>query len=236
MTYAVWDQFGASILQRPELTLAAYLGAPWAVARAGAAGIAVPSAADFKRDPAFDPNPHHLALPDDYLQTMFHVRTLATWGWRPLVDLAVVCSEDQLRIASPMDDDGANRARIAAASAAKSFQADPNARNRAAARRAAEACAACYSPFESDPDSPNARTMWFYLGACWFAAETAAQDASLTQWDGPGPDAASATWRTRNAVWPQRAAEAAAEASSYPSVRNCIRDELIARCRAAVDA
>jgi hypothetical protein len=78
--------------------------------------------------------------------------------------------------------------------------------------------------------------MWLFLGAAWFAAETAAQDFSLTEWDGPGPAGASSSWGTRNVVWPQRAAEAASELSSYGAVRDRIREELVVRCRAALDA
>jgi hypothetical protein len=235
MTYSVWSQFGNAISRYPEVTLAAYLGAPWAIARARAGDVPVPGDADFRRDPTFDPNRFRLKLPDEYLETSFLVRTLAFWGWRPLVDVAVICSEIQLERSVPAAD-AVTDMRLAAAAAAKAFQADPSVRNRAVARSVADACAAEYARFELEPDSASARTTWVALGACWFAAETAAQDFSLTRWDGPGPAAASSTWGNRNSVWPQRAAEVATEAMSFGAVMDRIAEAVIARSRDALEA
>jgi hypothetical protein len=210
-----WDKFGTSLLQKPEESLAAYLGE-------ASGEIAGPTAADFRSDPVFDPNPHRLDLPADSLELMFFVRTLVVWGAEPLVRAAVVCSEIQLEASAPPE-----RA-LAAAAAAKAFQASPSDQNRADARRAADACAKEYAPFEGDPDSPEATRLWRSLGACWFAAETAAQDYALTRWDGPAPAASSPTWGNRVAVWPQRAADAAGAVTSCAAVRQRIRGSLTA--------
>jgi hypothetical protein len=102
VSYSIWSAFGESILAHPQLTLAAFLGVPSAVGRAGALGLAVPARDDFRVDPAFDPNPHRLKLQEEYLATMLDIRVLAAWGADPLVRASVVCSQMQLEAAVPM--------------------------------------------------------------------------------------------------------------------------------------
>jgi hypothetical protein len=228
-TSKTWERFGSAVLAHPAVTLAAYLGAPWAMARAREGKIAFPKAADFRKDPVFDPNPHKLKLAREYLDTNFLVRTLAIWGWHPLVRAVVVCSDIQLEFAEPSKDKK-RKACEAAALATKAFLKSPTKGKRAAARSAADACGAPYRRFERKPDAPGARETWLKLGACWFAAETAAQDFSLSEWDGPGPAQASTTWGNRSSVWPKRAAEAAAAVSSHELVRRRIAEDLIGWC------
>jgi hypothetical protein len=238
MSSSVFERCGDAIARHSELTLAAYLGDSRAIAAAHSAAIPFPTAADFRAERAFDPNPHGLPLEEDEAATMFLVRTLAFFGPRPLVDLAVSCAATAAEVAAegaapPLSPPKKRAARIVAArerafAAARAFQTDPAPARAAAAEAAAAECRALYAPFEDDPDAPEAEATWQALGASWFAAETAAQDFALQAWDGPGPIAASTTWGARNSVWPQRAADAAARVVAHPVVRERLTRDLIA--------
>jgi len=231
--YSVWADFGDAISQWPELTIAAYLGAPWALAQSRDSKVPVLTMEAFLKDKVFEPNPHHLKLDADYLRTALLVRTLAIWGPTPLVRSAIVCSAIQLESTQcPRRD--VSRVRTAAARAAVAFETHPSDACRADARRAADDCAKYYAPFEDAPDSDQANATWLLLGACWFAAETAAQDFTVTKWDGPGPAGASSSWGTRNSVWPRRAADAAARVSSEEKVREHICKGVISWARGRI--
>ena len=58
----IWELFGDTIASRPKQTLAACLGDPDAGRTLETESIAVPTIDDFRADPVFDPNPHHLKL------------------------------------------------------------------------------------------------------------------------------------------------------------------------------
>lgn len=231
MAYSLWADFHQHLRQSPEVTLGAYLGHPVALALAARDGLRAPTAADFRRDATFDPNPHRLPLEASHDELLLCVGTLAVWGWRPLVLSAVVCSREQL--AHQPVEDALTQARLEAARSAEAFLTQPSDVTRAAARTAAAACAALFAPHEDEPDSALARATWDGLGAAWCAAETAAQDYALSPWDGAPPVESSATWRRRCSVWPRRAAEAAACLTSnehvWQSIRAALCDDLAAR-------
>lgn len=231
MAYSLWADFHEHLRQSPEVTLGAYLGHPGALALAARDGLRAPTAADFRRDPTFDPNPHRLALEAAHCELLFCVGTLAAWGWRPLVLSAVVCSREQL--AHQPVEDALTQARLEAARSAEAFLINPSDATRSGARAAAKFCEELIAPHEDAPDSALARATWDGLGAAWCAAETAAQDYALSPWDGPPPAESSATWRTRCSVWPRRAAEAAARLTSnervWQSIRAALCDDLAAR-------
>lgn len=226
MAFSIWRQFESEITHEPALTLRGYLADPTAIVDAKKAGIVVPTGEDFKRDPAFNPNPHALKLPTEYLEMAFLVRTLAVWGWQPLVCSAVLASNIQLKARATLHDE-IQHACIAAATSASTFLQEPTENNRNEARIRADACSQYFKQHEENPDTPEAGALWLRLGACWFAAEAAAQDHSLAEWDGPGPAQGNVVWGNRNSVWPTRAVEAACEIDSYSSVLEQIKNGLI---------
>ncbi len=222
----IWAAFGPTITTHPGLTLAAFLGHAPSREQLARLEITPPCLDDAKRDPVLDPNPHNLDLSQEYLGTSLLVRSLALWGWQPLVRAAAACGALQMaRQATPTAAVATLQQQAMAATNA--FVLNPEPAQQERARQAAKACADRYAPFEDAPDSNEAREVWRNLGAPWFAAESAAEDHRLSEWDGPGPTGASATWGNRNSVWPQRAADAAAEWSSFDAVEQAITTALL---------
>ncbi|MEW4530007.1 hypothetical protein [Maioricimonas sp. JC845] len=226
----LWAEFSESITTRPGLSLAAFLGDEAAWETLVELDLPVPDPDVFRKDRALDPNPFGLDLPQDMLENQFFVRCLAFWGWRPLLCSAVACARLQIHRHSDCPEP-LLPLRTEAFEAARAFLASPDEAARQRAHQAARACYDRYEPLEDDPDSPQATEVWRELGAPWFAAETAAQDVSLHDWDAKGPPGASSTWGNRCSVWPQRAAELAAEFTSHAEVREAIRTAVLQWCR-----
>ena len=223
---ATWKQFGTAISSQHTRTLAAYLGHRDSELALQTDSIPFPTSDDFRADSVFDPNPHQLDLPEDLLETSLLVQSLAVWGPDALIRSAFACATMQIKhqttcraaLVVPRDT---------ALDAVTTFIQSPTNENHQSVRQASECCAKLYAPYEDDPNSSEANDVWSHLGAPWFAAETVAQDYKLEDYDGPGPREASPTWCTRNAVWPTRAADAAAEWSSHKDVRTMIRETLL---------
>jgi hypothetical protein len=222
----IWELFGDAILSRHSETACAYLGDRDAQDALGNKSILTPTMDDFRGDPAFDPNPHGLDLPTGCLDLSLFVHSLAVWGPDMLIRSAFACATMQMEQPSacpshlvPARDD--------AFRAVKAFIESPTDTIRGEVVQAVAICQRLYAPYEDDPDSTEAQGTWSHLGAPWFAAETAAQDYRLKDYDGPGPREASVTWCRRNVVWPQRAAESAAGVSSYHDVHAVIRTSLL---------
>jgi len=222
----IWELFGDAISSRHKETLCAYLGDRDAQHALENESILAPTIDDFRSDPVFDPNPHGLDLPKGCLDLSLFVHSLAVWGPDALIRSALACAtlqmENQIACRSHLVP-----ARDGAFRAVKAFIESPTDMNRSEVIRACAACQKLYAPYDDDPDSEDAQTTWSHLGASWFAAETAAQDYRLEDYDGPGPREASPTWCRRNAVWPQRAAESSAGLSSYDDVHAVIRTSLL---------
>jgi len=220
----IWKQFGPAITEHPRDTLAAYLGHRPAQKTLDAASVVGPTTEDFQLDSVFDPDPHNLGLSADFVETALLVQSLAVWGPETLVRAAFFCARLQVEHQTDCPADLLPLREAA-------FTAVENALDTAGAeaevKQAAAACAETYHPHEEAPDSPTAQSIWTHLGAVWFAAETAAQDDRLEDFDGPGPREASPTWCRRNSVWPLRAAETAAGWASHEGVRQVILATLI---------
>ncbi len=223
----VWECFGPGGIFEDRRSLAAYLGDPASHEALTDAGVEIPTPDDFRCDDAYNVNPHDLDLPEDFLETMFLVRTLAAWGPEPLVRAAVACASLESQSLSELPSTS-QVLRSAALHASVRFVDDRSPQRRLEAENAAQACRDLYARFEDDPDSEEARAVWAQLGAAWFAAEATANDYDRQGSEAAGPYASTSTWGTRNSVWPQHAAEAAAEACSHQAVRAAIQTALIA--------
>jgi hypothetical protein len=189
-------------------------------------GLPAPTFDVFRADPALDPNPHNLDLPDELLKMYFLVRVLAVWGPNALIEVAVECARFQINKQSTCSRLN-RKARDDAMQAVLSHLATPSGQSFAELRMAAAACWNLYKPHEGDPDSPEATATWNELGAPWFAAETILQDSALTEWDGEPPREASCTWGNRLATWPQRAADAAAFWTSPAAVVKAVKARML---------
>jgi hypothetical protein len=222
----VWECFGVNGVFAELRSLAAYLGDASSREALAGAGIEIPTLDDFRCDDAYNMNLHGLDLPESHLETMLLVRTLAAWGAEPLVRAALACARLQAE-SGPILPSTFQATRSKALTAAARFVEDPSRQRRFEAERAAQACRDVYARFEDASDSAEATAVWLQLGAAWFAAESAAADYDLQGSESAGPPASSSTWGTRNSVWPQRAAEAAAEQCSHETVREAIAKSLI---------
>lgn len=222
----IWELFGDAISSRHRETLGAYLGHRDSELSLQTESVLVPTIEDFRADPVFDPNPYKLDLPKDYLDASLFVRSLAIWGPEVLNRSAFACAVLQIENQTTCRPDLVP-ARDAAFRAVSAFIESPTETHLGEVIRASEACQKLYAPCEDDPDNADAQTAWTHLGAPWFAAETAAQGYKLEDYDGPGPREASSTWCNRNVVWPTRAADAAAEWSSYDQARAVIQKSLL---------
>ena len=222
-----WKQFGAAISLQHTRTLAAYLGHRDAELALQTDSVPFPTTDDFRADSVFDPNPHQLDVPEDLLETSLLVQSLAVWGPDVLIGSALACAALQIKHHTACRRDLVVP-RDSAFDAVKTLIQSPTNENYNSVKQASERCAKLYAPYEDNPDSSEANIVWSHLGAPWFAAEAAAQEYKLEDYDGPGPREASPTWCRRNAVWPTRAADAAAEWSSHDNVRTMI-------CRAILD-
>ena len=223
---AIWKQFGTAISSEPTLTLAAYLGHRDSELALRTDSVPFPSIDDFRADAVFDPNPHQLDLPQDWLETSLLMKSLTVWGPDVLIRSAFACAALQIRHQETCRTDLVV-VRDAAFDAVKIFIQSPTSENRNAVKQASDRCAKFYEPYEEDPDSSEANNIWSHLGAPWFAAETAVQEYQLEDYDGLGPREASPSWCRRCAVWPIRAADAAAEWSSHDNVRTVIFEALL---------
>ncbi len=227
---SVWKRFGNAGTFENLRTLAAFLGDEASRRALIDLGALAPVMEDFRRDPACEVNPHRLKLPPEHFEAMLLVRALAAWGSEPLVRAALACAVVEDRHLH-ITDEPLLAVRARAVAAASAVLREPSRDNLQRAEEAAQACRDLYTPHEDDPGSSVAVTLWHELGAAWFAAEAAAANYALRDYDGPGPTAASSTWGNRNSVWPQRAAAAAAKACGYAVVCDSIRSELIAWVR-----
>jgi hypothetical protein len=223
---AIWKQFGAAISSQHPRTLAAFVGHRDSELALQTDSIPFPTPNHFRADSVFDPNPHQLELPEDLLETSLLVHSLAVWGPDVLIRSAFACAALQMKHHTACRADLVDP-RDSTFDVVKRWIQYPTNENYDSVKQASERCSKLYKPYEDDPDSSEANVVWFHLGAPWFAAETAAQDHKLDVCDGPGPREASPTWCTRNAVWPTRAADAAAEWSSHEDVRKMIRKALL---------
>jgi hypothetical protein len=190
-----------------------------------AESIPYPNADDFRSDSVFDPNPHKLDLPGESLETKLLVKSLAVWGPDVLIRAAYTYAKLQVEYQTACRAELVEP-RDAALRAVAAYLKSPTGEACEAVSTTAGRCAAIYSVHEDAPDSANAQTIDGGLGAPWFAAEAVSQDYSLEEYDGPGPRESSSIWCTRNAVWPSRAADAAAMWTSHKDVRDAIRDSL----------
>ncbi len=223
---SLWNRLEPTISAEPAKSLAAYVGHKPSIAALANAGLIVPDIQQFAKEEELNPNPFNLELPEEYLRMLLLIRGLAFWGSEALTRAAVACSELQIKSQRECDRSLIG-ARDAARTTASEFISNPDGSHRERARNAASNCQALYKPFEDSPDSEDASKVWYHLGAPWFAAETTAEDFSLTEWDGFGPAPTSPSWGNRNSVWPQRAADAAVHWTSYPETRNAILTALI---------
>ena len=224
LNHSVWERFGTRGVFRTQGALAAFL-------KGGEPNDALPSMDDFRQDGDYAVNPHNLPLDAEYLETMLLVRIAAAWGRDALVRTSLACAHVQKAAEQHKRSEHSER-KGNALSAATAFACDPSVQTRERAEFAAKSCRETYAPFECEPDSVRAVAVWRDLGAYWFAAETAAADYSLYEWDkvvdAKHREAASSpTWGARNSTWPQRAAEAAAAWSSFIAVRRAIVNELV---------
>jgi hypothetical protein len=222
-----WQHISSAVLNNPKTSLAAFLGHQESIEMLRQAGLQLPTLSYFRADPALDPNPHRLRLPEDYLELKFYVRVLATWGPGALVEAAATCATLQMERQSQCAPDNV-QARDRALNALGIYRQMPSPEAITQLRTAAASCAALYARHEEDPDSASAIAAWNELGAPWFAAETAVQDFALSDWDGSPPREACKTWRNRTTVWPSRAADSAAFWSSPPEVIEAIKTGLLA--------
>lgn len=225
-----WERFGKAILAQPKWTLAAFLGDGEAAVRLEAVGLPASVSAELADDPTLaEPSWMQNAegLDDIIHQTRF-VRRLALWGPEVLMHAALVSAEYQA--ARQVLPRGAMaRLRDDALAAVRIWLASPQAPEAiAAVRDVAERGSRKYRPHEQNPDTPKAEQVWLELGAPWCAAEAAAGDWTLAEYDGPGPRQASFTWGNRMSVWPGRAVETASEFGSYSEVQAAIRSALLA--------
>ena len=92
----LWAHFGSTISSEPHRSLAAFLGHKPSAILLSNAGLPLLHHENCAGEEELDPNPHELELPDEYLQTELLIRSLAFWGWDPLVRAANACSEHQL--------------------------------------------------------------------------------------------------------------------------------------------
>lgn len=228
-----WQRFGPAIMAEPRLTLAAFLDDAEAIAALEAAGLPAPVPAALANDPTMaEPSwMRDAEVEDDLLQRIRFVRRLALWGPGALVRAALAAADYQAE-RQPLPRGAMAQLRADMLTAVRAWVEDP-----AAPETLALACEAAargqkkYRPHERNPDSPKAVQVWLELGAPWCAAEAAACDWNLTQWDGPGPREASHTWGNRLSVWPGRAVDAACECGSYAEVEAAIRMRLLAWTR-----
>jgi hypothetical protein len=223
---AIWKQFGAAISSEHPRTLAAFLGHRDSELALQSKMIPFPTTNHFCADSAFDPDPYQLDLPKDILETSLLVKSLAVWGPDVLIRVAFACAALQIKHHSACRADLVTP-RDSAFDAVKRWIQNPANENYDSVKQASKRCAKLYKPCEDAPDSSEANVVWSHLGAPWCAAETASQDHKLEVYDGPGPREASPTWCSRNSVWPIRAADAAAQWSSYEVVRKTIRETLL---------
>lgn len=223
----IWQRFGYGIAQEPRLTLAALLGHAESMAALQAEGLKFATLADFADDPAYDPNPFGLRLDDDWKRYLHLVLALMTWGRDPVLRVAYACSDLQCsnHVGGSID---LIRLRDAAASALQSYSDVPSGRTLQCVSDAAKTCSQVYSVHEADPDSEPAQVTWCCLGAPWMAAEAVAGDWSLQLYEGDAPPESQSTWIRRNAVWPGRAAEAAAHWSTHALVHDVLKSTALA--------
>ena len=240
----VWACYGAAGVFDDLRALAACLGDGSARAVLVSEGTDFPTLDEFRCDECYDVNPHGLRMAPSQLELLLLIRVLAAWGAEALIRAALAAGllEQQLQHDLPADCLPVREAAVRAAArfitsptpghradaerAAARFITSPTPGHRADAERAAAACRDRYAPFADQPDSAEALATHRELGAAWCAVEAAAADYRLQEYDGPGPVAASCTWGNRNSVWPQRAAEAAAQWCSHEEVRQAIVREL----------
>lgn len=219
---AIWGTYGSEIQRAPQAALIGYLtqvpGDRW------------PSCEDFRKDPAFDPNPFGLSLPEDACETALLVHSLATWGAQVSLRAAVSCASLQLEHQEACPAEFVSY-RDAAQHAAVSVLGSASRGSRAEAKRAAAECARLYEPYESRPETTAAARVWRNLGAPWFAAQTAASDMAPLP-DEIEPPPANPTWCRRMSVWPIRAADVVAQHfATHAEVRQRIRDDLLSWAR-----
>lgn len=224
----IWSRFGKSILTAPELTLAAFLGHANSVKVAVQHSLAVPQTADFRADSAYDPNIHKLDLPQDYLDSAFLMRCVATWGAEVLIRATHACGLLQCLHHSTCAPQYVGL-RNDAAFLLQTLIDGPTPEARLKARECLEQCQKRYRPHEKKPDSKAAVTTWFHLGAPWFALETALGNLAVEEGsDETDPAPSNKSWITRNSVWPKRAIDAAAHTVPHPLLRDTLRSTLIA--------
>lgn len=250
----IWQRFGAVISAEPRLSLAAFLGHAQSAAVLESRRLVVPTLADFEGDPAYDPSPFagidlpegldpaDYSVPEDVEANDLLLRAIITWGRDPVI--RVVHDLSALQCARQKDGgDDLIRQRDAADAAVRAFCEDPSDRALQSVRDVAKACSGVYFQTDLDPDtatsseyfrnqldpdSEQAIAIWNGLGAPWMAAETIAGDWSLQPYDGDPPAESQSTWIRRNAVWPLRAAEAAAEYTSFAEVRQRMESTALA--------
>lgn len=218
----IWNEFGPSIQGSPKMTLAAFLGDEESIAECKKQGIGFPLLADFDSDSVYDPNPYNLKLDTGLLGNNQLVLCLMTWGKEPIFVIANACA--QLQCACNKEPDPAiNALQVETASAVKSYVQEPTTRIFGSVKKLVKACRELYSPYEDDPDSEEARIVWYQLGAPWFAAETICNDWEIQSYDGTPPPEAQSTWIKRNSMWTKRAVDSAAEWSSHERVNDEMR-------------
>ncbi len=223
----IWSRFGESILDAPHLTLASYLGHTPSIEVAKQHGIAYPSDADFRSDPAYDPNRHKLDLEKDYLDCVFLVLSVATWGAESLDRIVNTCSLLQCMHHSPSNADF-KRLRDEAALCVNAMIDNRTEDLQKKANSLRQRCSEEYEPHEDSPDSKAAMAVWDQLGAPWFALETCCSDLAArddVREKEPGPS--NPSWIARETVWSSRAMDAAAGWSSLNLVNQVLRSTLI---------
>ncbi len=157
----------------------------------------------------------------------FLLLCLAAWGEEPLKRTVNACSLLQCMhhcTCSP----NLKPLRNEAAFALQSFLDDPSVNNRIKAESVRRKCEEIYDAGEDNPDSDVAVTSWYHLGAPWFGLETALDDLSVREDYGEiAPAPANSSWCIRNAVWPERAFDAAAKWSSVALVSDAVKTTLL---------
>ncbi|MCB9854008.1 MAG: hypothetical protein H6819_12980 [Phycisphaerales bacterium] len=222
----IWTRFGSTIEAESKLTLGAFLGDKKAIAELQRRNLKGPTLTDFCQDPAFNPNPCGFDHPREYLETLAIVKALSTWGRSAVVRAVTACSG--LQCLHQVDcDPKLRQLRDSTAHAVNEFVRLESEANLLQVKAFAKRCFETYEPYEEDPDGKMAVRIWSQLGAPWFAAEAITQDWKLQSYDGPGPATSQSTWCKRNSVWPERAADAAAECTSHKAVRDAIKKELL---------
>lgn len=222
----IWKHFGETTFNDLS-TLAAYLEDPFYQKEMTKLHVPFPSSKDFNNDPTYNANPFSLDLPPDYVEIIFLIKSVATWGPEALINIAA--SSMTLEVANYHDNHNhLSEIRFRTTEAVKQYLVKTDSLNKNKVLDSCMECRATYRPYQDEPESVLAQRTWEALGAPWFAAETiCANFSAVKDYGETEPPASNSTWINRCSVWPIRAAEQAAKWTFYGKVQEKFRRDLI---------